>query len=490
MILRHFLTILSIIFMYICACNNSGVKNLRNHVEYLASDNLQGRLPTTKGDSLAQLYIQTFYSMIGLESIDSKYGYLQPFPYLADIKVAPSNQIAISISNKEWKLAHEKDYVFYHHSNSADVESELVFIGYGIQNSEIGYDDFNKVNLKNKIAICYRVLPPEAPEILKRWWLQNRVKHQESYLASLGCLGLIYVYPKAIKNHDELKPIRMNNYFSQRTQQKQIPIVQMSNSAFAKLLSKIGKNIEQIDKQLNTSTSSMAFIFPETKLAINVQIDYIYRNAANIIGFLKGKDTTQSIIIGAHYDHIGIDYNHAGIDSICNGADDNASGVAAILELAKFSYKKRDFDCNLVFVAFSAEESGFVGSSYFLRNLPSEIGEIKAMLNFDMVGRMRDDTLFIRHTDSANEWSEYLANIQTNNLSLIFDKKKGASDEGVFLEQGIPSLWFYTGNHKDVHKVTDEAILINYGGINRVVRYVFEILEQISKKENALNFSS
>lgn len=482
------LYLIPLLFLINCHGFESESQQLKSHVHYFASDQLEGRYPTLKGDTLSQEYIQNFFNKNGLESLNSKSSYLQNFPFLSKIKASESNKISIELPDSIYQLKHSKDFVVYTQSGSAEVSGDIVFIGYGIDEPDNNYDDYRKVDLKEKVAICYIVPPKTIAKDLKKMAFKLNHKEKTNLLTSLGCKAVIFVLPKSYNKHDSIIPLKKKNRFRQRSTQEHIPMIQLSYTAFEKLMRKININIDKINKNLLNSHSSLAFDLPDVRIHLDIQVKYDYKNTANIIGFLKGKDTTQSIIIGAHYDHIGISNRYSDLDSICNGADDNASGVAVLLELSEFCSKNSPFGCNLCFIAFGAEESGIIGSRYLIKNLPKNIGNIKCMMNLDMVGRMQDDTLYVNHFNSADEWHEYFSVIQSFNFNFVYDKINAGSDSDSFVREGIPSIWFTTGFHADYHKPSDEYEKLNYVGMEKILLFSQDLINQVSQSSNKLTF--
>ena len=480
--------LLPILFLLSCQNPRSISEQLEDHVRYLASDKLEGRYPTSKGDSLSQKYIQKVFEEKGLEYFNSKSGYLQIFPFLSRIDASESNSISIEISDSLYQLKHTKDFVVFNQSGSDKISGELVFIGYGINEHERGYDDFRKINLTGKVAICYMVPPKEIEKDLRKMSFKLNTSKKTKLLKSLGCKAVIFVLPKSYGKHDSIIPLKNKYRFSQKSKQEQIPMIRLSYTAFENLMKNVKINIDNINENLLTSHSSLAFELPNAHINLDIEVEYEYSNTSNIVGVLKGKDTTQSIIIGAHLDHLGIRNQKFQMDSIYNGADDNASGIAVLLEMAKLCSKNSQYDCNIYFAAFGAEEGGLVGSKYFLSNLPNNIGNIKCMINYDMVGRMSGDTLHVNHSKSSKEWTNYLSTMPNYNFKLFYDKQVGITDSYNFIRKGIPSLWFFTGYHADYHKPSDEYEKLNYTGMERIVLFSQELINQVSQGSNELIF--
>jgi len=214
--------------------------------------------------------------------------------------------------------------------------------------------------------------------------------------------------------------------------------------------------------------------------------DFSGKSVYNVIGIIPGQDSNQSIVIGAHYDHVGYKLEPGVQDSICNGADDNASGIAVMLELARAYSVVKPLPCNLVFIGFTAEESGLLGAEHFVNYPPEAIGTIKAAINLDMVGRMKNDILYINHTNTASYWRDIIEATKDVNIQVIYDRLNGRNDAVPFVEQGIPAIWFFTGIHPDMHQVTDEVDEINFPGMEQIFRLVYGVINVVSRRADVI----
>jgi hypothetical protein len=488
----YFLTLLIVLIDSIPGQTQPQNQQIRQHLSYLASDELKGRYPGSEGDSLARVYIINHFRKNGLQSPFLNGKYTQSFSTLFQKRDIETNKIAIFSKKFHKQLSFNDEYSLLSESGSEEFCGEVVFIGFGIHEPETGYDDYSKVNLKNKIVICYLHPPKELnPQIHQMAW-KYRLAEKAKMIHASGGKCAIFVLPGSNQKKDVLFSFREKKFLKQPVTPSEIPMLQMKHSTFAQLMYDCGIDLARTDEELNQSIQSQALILPETEISINIKVNYIYnpRNAFNVAGVLRGEDTTETIIIGAHYDHLGVIQKTGLCDSIYNGADDNASGIAVMLELARKCSERGKPACNLLFVAFGAEEPGRIGSDYFIKNLPESIHKIKAMLNFDMVGRMKNNTLYLNHIHSAAEWKDIISIIPKDSLVLEYNELKGGTDSDVFQLQGIPVLWFYTGIHPDVHKVTDEVEKINFTGIEQVNHFSSNLINLISNKKTKLTFQA
>lgn len=206
----------------------------------------------------------------------------------------------------------------------------------------------------------------------------------------------------------------------------------------------------------------------------------------NVVAFLD-KKSEKTIVIGAHFDHLGMGGQgslHRGDSAIHNGADDNASGTAALLALAKI-LKHEDLKSNVLFIAFSGEENGLWGSNYFVKNPTVDLKTVNYMINMDMVGRLKEDkSLAINGVGTSPSFLPVFDAINVDSLKLVTSESgTGPSDHTSFYLQDLPVLHFFTGQHEDYHKPSDDSDLINYEGLVQVVRYISRVVLALNPEE-------
>ena len=206
----------------------------------------------------------------------------------------------------------------------------------------------------------------------------------------------------------------------------------------------------------------------------------------NVIGYLHN-DADHTIVIGAHFDHLGYGSEgslHRGEPAIHNGADDNASGTGALVQLAGI-LKGKDLNSNVLFIAFSGEENGLWGSNYYVKNPTVDLERVSYMINMDMVGRLNaENTLAINGVGTSPSWNEALELVNTDSLKLVTSASGvGPSDHTSFYLQDLPVLHFFTGQHEDYHKPSDDAEKINYDGLVKIIRYIERLIVELDQPE-------
>lgn len=509
---------------------------LRQHVSYLASDALDGRRTGTTGANDAARYIAGEFMRLGLKprmqngkparrSSEAMSRYLHQFPYVAAVDLGSANEIKFSrqSSQQTQQLRVKSDWMPLGFSSKGSVAGPMEFAGFGITAAELNYDDYAGVNAKDKIVIILSGTPDsDTPH--SRFGRYEDVRWKAIAARNAGAKGLLIVAREPNFQDDRLATLRYDN-----AGDAGLPVAAISRQSVDELVGtpKLSE-LEQIAKA--KTQSSIQPIGGKFELSIDV----VRREAPayNVIGILEGSDPTlknEMIIIGAHYDHLG----RGGQGSLAqkegeihHGADDNASGTAGILELARiFTTPQMRPKRTLVFMAFSGEEEGLLGSKHYVNNPLLPLANTVAMINMDMIGRMKSDKLHVGGVGTAKEWREILnsANIgltlsvntrgngrrdtgmpivtSSNGDAVVsLDPNKsfsltlqedgyGPSDHSSFYSKQIPVLFFWTGTHSDYHKPSDTFDKINYDDEARILTLVAKILRSIDRADKRLTYT-
>jgi aminopeptidase YwaD len=422
--------------------------NLQNHIHYLADDKLEGRRAGTKGEELAMDYISDQFKQIGLRPKGTE-GYYQGFDINEGKQIDQETHFVIN--DKELKLYEE--YFPFAYSPNVNIEALPA-----ISLQESGMPWF--INLKD-------VLDENANN--PHFDLSEYIHQQAGDLIKKGATALIF-YNTSDKN-DQLK-------FDGKDKKEMtgIPVIYLTKNAAKKYLSDASASLD---------------------LKLKVDIGEKTRTGHNVIGYIdNGAPTT--IILGAHFDHLGYgeDGNsmlRTGEQLIHNGADDNASGTAALIELARLLKNSKLNRNNYLFIAFSGEELGLFGSKFFVEHPTISLGTINYMVNMDMVGRLNDSSkaLTIGGYGTSPEWAS-LINLKDKKSPFVIkidSSGTGPSDHTSFYRKDIPVLFFFTGLHADYHKPSDDFDKINYLGELKVVNYVYSLIEKENKTKQKLAFT-
>ncbi len=428
---------------------SSTEQQLKDHVYFLADDKLEGRATGSEGEHLASNYIAEQFASIGLVPAGGG-GYLEAFDVTDGKKEGENN--FISFGNQTFKSPSVYPVTF---SATASFQSEYIFAGFGISATELSYDDYSDKDVKGKIVIL-KLSTPEGNNPHSKFADYADLRTKVLVAVLKGAKGVIFY---SADPEDEL-PLHSYTHNSPR---ESIPVL------FAE------KNI--IEQLSNTQNNT---------IQISAELTDIIKTGHNVIGYLD-RGASNTIVIGAHYDHLGhgeIDGSlYRGDPAIHNGADDNASGVALIIELAE-KLKGSDFkNNNYLFLAFSGEEMGLFGSKAFVNSTLIKNYEVNYMLNFDMVGRLDTSMmLIINGTGTSPEWN-VLKHIQYGNLKINTSEGGiGPSDQTSFYLKDIPVLHFFTGSHQDYHKPTDDADKLNYSGIETILGFTYTLIDSLNSK--------
>ena len=461
------------------------VDQLRTHVEYLASDELQGRRPCSRGDTLAREYIANYFIDVGLLPImDDEY--VQYFPLVKSIQADSVAEFGvINEDGQKESYQYGKDFAENFRSGSGKASGEGLFIGYGIHSPENDYNDFNKIDMNGRIVFSFLSPSRDASDAIRKMAYATRYYKKIELAASRNASAFVFISSPRDSLFTGLNERFENKIKRPSFYQMDIPVIKLKYSVFKDILNDCKLNVDDVEKNLKSSKNSYAFILPGCLFTISCDVKYKYCKTCNVIGFRGKKNYKKpTIVIGAHYDHLGIDRK----GYLARGANDNASGVAVMMELASL-LSGNNTGCNYLFVAFGMEEWVNVGSEYFMENIPDNIGEIKGMINLDMVGGLKKDTLMVWHSQSAREWPSYLEEANTIGLNLdLLPYKSSPSDSDVFCKAGIPTLFLYTGpDHFDSDK---EIELLNYTGMNKILYFSYNLIKKISSPDNKLTYRS
>jgi hypothetical protein len=513
------------------------VQNLRTHITYLASDKLEGRRTGSEGANLAAQYIAKEFSRYGLQrsigydtqgmsilEADSPNRYLQKFPYLAAVALGKNNVLSIQgPGGPSHDLRVGEDWMPLGFSSPAALSNTgAVFVRYGITASELKYDDYAGLPVAGKVAIALSGTP-DGDNPHGQFSRYEDVLWKAIAAKQAGAKALIVVARGANFKEDSLAKLSFDHGGSNAG----LPVLGVSRSA-AELLFSLGSPQASSLAQAESQTSSNG----QGKIDLNgvlvsVSTDLMRREveAANVVGIVNGFDPAlknEFIVIGAHYDHLG----RGGEGSLApregdihHGADDNASGTAGLLELARMfasSHMPRP-QRTLIFIAFSGEEEGLLGSNYYVNNPPRPLESTVAMINMDMIGRMKNNKLIVGGVGTAQNWRDVITNgnlsdrpiaiaelanpsrvpgkvtletgpngqissamvhAPTFDLTLSEDGY-GPSDHSSFYAKKVPVLFLWTGTHEDYHKPSDTADKIDYEDESHILSFVARLIRSI-----------
>jgi len=451
---------------------------IETHIRKLSSDAMEGRGLNTKGLAQAATYIEKELEAAKLQPAFGK-SYRQPFPVKMGVSLGARNVIE-GLDSADWTPLG--------FSSPGSFSAPIAFVGYGIDAPPMNYRELEGIDLKGKVALMLRYEPQEKDESSvfdgrrpSRW---SALRYKAMQARERGAVAVIFVTgPLQDEGKDKLPALVNDGPESPAG----LPVIQVKTSVAQKWV-----NLDEFQKAVDTDLKPRSRVL-DAKLTGIVDVKATFADAENVAGIIpgRGKLKDQVVVLGAHYDHLGyggrgsMKPNDTGIH---NGADDNASGTAAVLVAARRlnDLLKNVKDRRTIVVAlFSAEESGLGGSAYFVEHSPLPMKNVVAMINLDMVGAMKDDKLVALGSESAPEWKPLLDKLGPElklNIAASGDGY-GPSDQTSFYAKQIPVLHFFTGSHERYHTPDDDADAINFAGAEKAAELTTRVAAALAKGE-------
>ncbi len=471
--------------------------SLVSTVRWLADDAREGRMTGSPGAAAAADWIAERFASAGLAP-GSDGDYLQRYDATIGARLGAGNSLAFEGVEGLGALRVEKDYIPLGFSENDTVEAPMVFAGYGITAKDLDYDDYAGLDAKGKVVLVLRHEPQQndtASVFAGASWTDHAIFRNKAVNArDHGALALLLVTPPGSAGYEEDALTRLSG--DEGIGGGSLPAVHLKREAGEALLRKLGVDAAQWVQEVDADLKPRSAAFPTeviARLAVTVEKDR--RPASNVVGLLRGRDPgAGAVILGAHYDHLGRGNSSSlapdRLGEVHNGADDNASGVAALVELARVFAAGPLPRRTLVFAAFSGEELGILGSSHFASHPPVPLDSVQAMINMDMVGRPKDGKITVGGVGSSPGFAEEVKRAgEAVGLGVSTSKSGyGASDHTAFYTRGVPVLFFFSGLHEDYHKPSDDWEKIDREGIAGVTRMVQAVARELAEREDRVAF--
>ena len=543
-------------------------ERLRAHVTYLASEKLEGRRTGTAGAQEAARYVAREFLRLGLRpgaaaACDelNESCYMQQFPYVAGVELGKGNALTATRRAEagapmaiDFRVG--EDWMPLGFGSSERVEGPVVFVGYGITAGEQGHDDYKGAGAAGKVALAFAGTP-DGDHPHGRFTRAGEPRFKAAAARAAGAKALVLIASEEELKSDRLARLRYDNAGGDAG----LPVAVLSRRAAAKVLGLVGPPLlSEFEKSLRGGGGGGPVAVareaePGRGVVLGLTTDVVRKNApaANVVGVLEGSDAklkSEAIVIGAHYDHLGRGGEGAlGREGeIYFGADDNASGTAGLLELARlFKGEKEKMRRTVVFIAFGGEEEGLIGSSHYVRQPALPLGQTVAMLNMDMIGRLRGGALHVGGVGTAAELRSMVeeanrgykvtlhppagggaaAEGRSKEVTLkvrqegqpdrevkgrvpdpdpivvtgadgrtaltarpaerfalsLSEDGFGPSDHSSFYARRVPVLFFFTGPHEDYHKPSDTADRVNYEGEAEILGLVRDIVLRLQESD-------
>ncbi|MBI9034918.1 MAG: M20/M25/M40 family metallo-hydrolase [Bacteroidales bacterium] len=469
---------------------NISAQELHEHVSYLASDSLQGRRSGSDKGLLSAQYIRDQFLKAGIDLGENKG--LQEFEMITDVQLGINNSLILENQDLELNI----DFAPYSFSSNDQINTEVVFCGYGfeIENDSLQWNDY-AVDVKDKCVLIFRASPDYTNPnsgFISFEGERNKVLTAKDH----GAAAVLFVSPVEMAKEDKLVSL----YFDKTSSGAGIPVMHISRVTANKIIKNSNYTIEELEKTINTNYKESSF---NTHQIVSISTDILLKKemAQNVVAIIPGNDKEleeEYIIIGAHYDHLGMGGPGSGSRSpdtvaVHNGADDNASGVSSIIEMAEyFSNKSIKTKRTLIFVAFDAEEMGLLGSKHFTKNPIIDLKKVSAMFNFDMIGRLKNDSkvLAIGGTGTSLQADSILKlHLDSSLFTLALSPNGyGPSDHAAFYTENIPVFFFSTGAHSDYHTPFDDVDSLDFNSQLNITHYALKVIESVANHNQKLDF--
>tara|TARA_Y100001968_G_scaffold282942_1_gene281174 strand:- start:17 stop:1792 length:1776 start_codon:yes stop_codon:yes gene_type:complete len=480
-----------ICYLFVLSCNQVSSKytdqinnpeilstEISGHIKFLSADDREGRYPGTKGSQEAIDYIVDELNDSGVLPAGTD-KYLQYFSFVKDIK--PDGLNEIRFNNKTYNI--NTDFMPLEFSSNASFSADVAFTGYGFSiKDSVEWDDYKSIDVKDRwVAILMG--SPDGDHPHSKYADHLPIRKKAMLAKDNDAKGVLFI---SKSDSDEFIPLR----YDSNSKNMDIPIVQISRKFANDLLN---DSLEFFQDEINSDLFPKSFLLNkniDSKISLKKETIQI----PNIIGMIPGNHESHKneyIVIGAHFDHLGYGGQNSGSlapdeQSIHNGADDNASGIAGVLEIAE-KLKANQFALNrsILFMGYNAEEQGLLGSKYYVNNPTVPLNNIVTMINMDMIGRMSNNKITVGGTGTSSAFDSILNNVEKNHDLLITKSPEGfgPSDHSSFYINDIPVLFFFTGAHNDYHKPSDDWTQINVESEKKILDMIYDIIIEIDQLE-------
>jgi hypothetical protein len=490
------------------------LRRMSNDVNYLAAPRLEGRMTGSAGAQDAAEFIGLRLQRGGARAFGEQRTFFQRFEFNAGVRVLTNdNRLGIATNHGAPAIAFEaaKDFRPLPFTENGTATGQIVFVGYGLAvpgKAGEGYDSYAGLNVSNRIVLALRYVPEEVKA--KRRQELNRyagLRYKAMIARERGAKAILFVTGPTSPNAGELAALASDS----ASGRSGIIAASVTTNVVARIFASDGKDLKTIQARLDKEDphAEGGFTLSNATVSIRTAVEHIRKSDHNVLAVLPAtvgrvaprapqtpddatrraednapyKPSPEYVLVGAHYDHLGFGESGAMLrkgeeNKIHPGADDNASGTATVLELARLLAEEQRTNSTLlkrgiIFALWSGEELGVLGSSHFAEHPQVPLSNIVACINFDMVGRLRDNKLMLQGVGSSASWRRAIEkrNVAAGFNLVLQDDPYLPTDVTPFYSHGVPVMSFFTGSHDDYHRPTDTPDKVNLEGMERIVRF-------------------
>jgi hypothetical protein len=490
------------------------------HVKWLADDDRQGRAAGSPGERAAGDYVAGHFQRLGLKPVGDQGTFFQGFTLPQGFDISQETSLAAERDGKKVELSYDKDLKPLSLSGPGDVTAEAAFLGYGIAAPELGYDDYEGMDVKGKVVLVLRHAPgfkdpksPFAPPAVQRRYGTFEAKVATAVGAGAAALVVVNDFKQASKPKEDVAMHAVGGNPSS------IPVFHVTYKAGRRLDNVLGLDLRKEQNEIDREGKPRSRLLPGVRVRVNAALRAKLLDVRNVCGLLEaaGRPVTQggdapaappasppagppreTLVVGAHFDHVGLGAygslaGSKGEGSIHNGADDNASGTSSLLEIAGWLAARRHLlKRDVLFLCFTAEELGLLGSKHYVEKPLLPLEQCVAMVNLDMVGRLDRGRLQVGGTGTSPVFPDLLEDLLRRHRVAKYRFNPGGrapSDNTSFYEKGMPVLFFFTGLHEDYHRPSDDWKTIDRKGIERVARVAADTCLDLATRETRPPFT-
>ncbi len=462
-----------------------------SYVKYLSSDPLKGRATGSPELDKAADYIASKFHDSGLQPLHGS-SYYQDFVVTTSARLGSHNSLVIpgvrGGTHLKKALRLQKDYIPLNLSARGRVSGKVVFAGYGITAPEYRYDDYAGLDVKGKLVLVLRHEPQEfdAKSVFegKSYTAHAPFFNKASNAKMHGARAILLVNDVAAHPTEEDRLEKFGTTIGPGN--CGIPAVQVTAEVASAWLALAGKKLTDIEANIDRSLQPESFALPDTfHVDVNADVERETKTVHNVGAYLPG-DSDEYVIVGAHYDHLGLGEQFslapAQAGTIHPGADDNASGTAGVLELAHMLARGPKHKRGVLFLTFAGEELGLLGSEYYVEHPELPLSKAVAMINMDMIGRIREEKIFISGAGTGTTFDHILRSAAIRHpFHTDFSEQGGydASDHTSFTGKQVPVLFFFSGLHSDYHKPSDTWDKIDAPQAVKLLAYIGDVVGQL-----------
>jgi hypothetical protein len=475
----------------------------RRHVEALAAPGLEGRMAGSPGEKQAADYLVGELQRIGAKPLPGQADYRMQFNFTAGSKDGGSTITVARQGTAARTFSSRTEIQALSFSDNGEVSGAVVFAGYGLvvpEAQNFGYDSYQGLDVKDKVVVVFRYFPEDADQQTRATLARySDLRYKAQAARQRGARALLVITGPRSPNAGEVAPMSFDTALAGSGL-----VAASANGEVASAIcaARPDRSVDAVQKELDSGNPHVAgFALPNLTLTVKAVVERQRQTGHNVVAYLPATAPADAVrkpwvVLGAHYDHLGRGATGGSLAAkeqagqVHHGADDNASGTAAVLAIAE-TQSKLPRKRHLVVAFWSAEELGLIGSNSFVSTPPVPIADMAAYLNFDMVGRSNDNKLTVQATGTSAMWPKMLeqANVAAGFDLVLQEDPYQPTDVSSFNQAGVPGLAFFTGAHVDYHKPSDTADKINYEDLDRIVSFASAITRRLLELDEAPQFT-